>query len=303
MDWITNHLPVGIKIPLWLGSAFIVLLATMHLLSGYRRTDWTLTPGKGNRRLVVLVHGVPGRARFQSAVDLAQEALPDSDFLIFDYDTHVLSNESPYAISNVIERQINEAYETRASSEIVLVGHSLGGMLLRKALVWGNGLEEDRPDFDHHGKRKWVDHVSRFVSLASVNRGWSIDPRPKSMNRFKYLFIWIAERLARLSQSGQLILALQRGSPFIADARVQWIELCQGRTLSSSKIPQTIHLIGDRDDIVSIEDSMDLITAKDTIFVTLEDTGHHEIASALGGGGVKLTKIDEKRFVLHSKDN
>ena len=55
-------------------------------------------------------------------------------------------------------------------------------MLLRKAFVWGNGLEEDRQNFGSHGKRTWVDRVSRFVSLATINRGWSIDPRPSKMD-------------------------------------------------------------------------------------------------------------------------
>ena len=73
-----------------------------------------------------------------------------------------------------IEREINKQYENHKYDELVLVGHSLGGMLLCKAIVWGNGLEEDRQGFGLRGKREWVTRVSRFIALATVNRGWSI---------------------------------------------------------------------------------------------------------------------------------
>ena len=274
------------------GGSFAVLLLTIHLISSPRETRWQLAHEEGHKRLIVLVHGFQGRAQFESAIELAREALPLADLLMFDYDSRTFSNANPYAVANVIERQIHEAYVANRYSEIILMGHSLGGALLRKAIVWGNGLEEDREEFGLRGKREWVDQVSRFVSLASINRGWSIEPRPDNMDLLTYVSIWIGERIARLSQSGQLILAIQRGSPFVADARVQWIAMCRGEASNRAKIPQTIHLLGDRDDIVSKDDSMDLIAAKDTIFVTLQETGHREIGAALGGG---INKADQDR--------
>lgn len=273
-------------------ASVVILLLALNLLSSPRETRWHLDHEEGHRRLIVLVHGLPGREGFASAIGLAREALPGSDILVFDYDGRAFSNANPYAIANIIERQIHEAHATNKYGEIILVGHSLGGMLLRKAIVWGNGLEEDRQEFGLRGKREWVQQISRFVSLASINRGWSIEPRPNNMELSTYISIWIGERLAKLSQSGKLILALQRGSPFVADARVQWIALCRGVSSAGAKVPQTIHLLGDHDDIVSKKDSMDLAAAKDTIFVTLQDTGHREIGTALSGG---TEKADQHR--------
>jgi pimeloyl-ACP methyl ester carboxylesterase len=265
-------------------ATFVLLLGALHLLSSERETRSDLDHVDGHQRLVVLVHGMPGRAEFEPAIALAREALPDADLLVFDYDSSTLSNSSPYVIANTIERVINDTHVKYSYNEIVLVGHSLGGMLLRKAIVWGNGLEDDRHGFGLRGERDWVQRVSRFVSLASINRGWSIDPRPEKMDFGTYFAIWVGERLARLSRSGKLVLSLQRGSPFVSDARVQWITLCRGKRAGRANVPQTIHLLGDRDDIVSKDDSMDLGAAKDTIFVTLRETGHREIASALRGG-------------------
>ena len=94
------------------------------------------------------------------------------------------------------------------------------------------------------------------------------------------------------------MLGLERGSPFVLDARVQWIALCRGKISAPAKGPQTIHLLGDRDDIVSKDDGMDLIAAKNTIFVTLQDTGHWEIGSALGGGVAKADQVRREKVQL-----
>lgn len=273
-------------------GGLVVLLLTMRLRARPRETVCRLEHVDGSRRLVVLVHGLLGRSRFTSAIDLAREALPGSDFLIVQYHGGALSNSSPYAIANAIERAIHEAFTQHKYDELVLVGHSMGGTLLRKAFVWGSGLEEDRQPFGVLGARKWVAKTTRFVSLATINRGWSIAPRSEEMGLHTFLAIWVGERVSRLTRTGRLGLALRRGAPFVADGRVQWITLCRKGDSKDRSIPQTIHLLGDRDDIVSKDDSMDLIAAKDTIFVTLKDTSHREIGNALGGG---RKKSDQER--------
>jgi pimeloyl-ACP methyl ester carboxylesterase len=280
------------KVSLLASALFVALLITLNLLSSPRQMASFFKGTPGNKRLVVLVPGLPGLGSLDAAKALVVDNLPNSDVLSFDYDVRPISNESPYAVANTIEREIHKQYEDHKYSEIVLVGHSLGGMLLRKAIVWGNGLEEDRGEFGLRGKRDWVSRVSRFVSLATINRGWSISPRPENMGLSRYASIWIGERLARLSQSGKLILGMQRGSPFVADARVQWIELCRGEKLKGANIPLAIHFLGDRDDIVSREDSKDLKVIKETRFVTLQNTGHEDIATALDRGD---TEADKRR--------
>lgn len=269
-----------------LTTLVLVLLALFLLRISATPRDTTITVEStpGNRRLVVLVHGLNGLEPFRPAIELAREALPDSDLLVVDFDSRIFSNASPYGIANSIERRIHKTHLAGGYEEIVLVGHSLGGMLLRKALLWGNGLEDDRHDFGLRGERLWATKVSRFISLATINRGWSLDPRPRNMPFSAYLMFRLVERLARLSRSGKLVLGLQRGAPFVADSRVQWIDLCRGQFPTPRHVPKTIHLLGDKDDIVSKDDSMDLQAAKDTVFVTLENTSHRDIGAALGGG-------------------
>jgi hypothetical protein len=101
-------------------ATFVVLLVTLHLLSNHRETRFQLDHVEGHRRLVVLVHGLAGRSPFESAVALAREALPDSDLLVFDYDSRILSNASPYAIANTMERQIHEAHTAYGQDGFIL---------------------------------------------------------------------------------------------------------------------------------------------------------------------------------------
>lgn len=269
------------------------LLLTLHfLVSPHEASFQGLPDSTSHKRLVVMVHGLSGRDAFEPAVKTAQEALPESDFLVFKYDARLLSNANPYVIANFIEDTIDSAVRHNGYEEIVLVGHSMGGMLLRKVLLWGNGLDQDRPN--RKGARPWVEKVSRFVSLAAVNRGWSIDPRPEQMGMGKYLAILVGERLARWSGSGQLLLAMQRGAPFIADSRMQWIDLARS---DRKKLPQTIHLLGDLDDIVSRRDAADIGVAKSTLFVTLPQTDHAGIASALYGD-MSVAGIERRRKIV-----
>jgi pimeloyl-ACP methyl ester carboxylesterase len=279
-------------LPLLIAAVLCVLAILIHSIARARQASVKLDHLAGHKRLLVLTHGLTGYARFQSAIDLAREALPDSDMLTVNYDSRIISNACPYAIANLIERQIHEADCLHDYDEIVLIGHSLGGMLLRKTILWGNGIEDDRHDFGLKGVRPWIMKTSRFVSLAGINRGWSIAPRPKHMKIRVFLVIWFGERLFRLTRSGELIMALRRGAPFVADARVQWIDLCRNQSPLQTRVPQTIHLLGDRDDIVGKDDSMDLNIAANTIFVTLEGTGHGDIGLALRGG---KEPADQKR--------
>nr|WP_053570347.1 hypothetical protein [Caballeronia cordobensis] len=215
-------------------------------------------------------------------VDLARELYPDADSLVTTYHATLLSNDDPLRVANEIEINIHDAFEAHAYEHIILIGHSMGGMLMRKALVWGYGVEEDRAALGRKGPRAWVGKVDRFVSLASINRGWSIDPKPDQMSVSKYLLAFMLQRAARLLGVGRLLFALERGAPFVADLRVQWIRLARNPQLSGGQpLPKTIHLLGDVDDVVSRDDSCDLAAAKDVLFVTVPNTNHGEIATNL----------------------
>lgn len=262
--------------------AWFVLLTAMRMVASPGETTFGFEPGEG-KQLIVIVHGLSGRQAIQPTVDLARAAFPRADLLTIAYDARLLSNADPYEIANRLEAEIHERERAAEYGSIILVGHSMGGMIVRKALLWGYGLEEDR--VAPKGHRPWSGRVERVVSLAGINRGWSIEPRPRNMTPGKFVSIWFGERIARLTGTGELLLAMRRGAPFIADSRVQWIRLARAPRPDGSPpvLPQVIHLLGDRDDIVSREDAQDLGAAKDTMFVTLAGTDHANIGEAVSG--------------------
>jgi pimeloyl-ACP methyl ester carboxylesterase len=258
--------------------AWVALTVILRTIARPSPAETTMD-SRGGTRLVVLVHGLSGADALQPVVDLARTTFADADFLTFRYDARPLSNADVFAVTGELESAIHSAYSTGRYQSTLLVGHSLGAMVARKALLWGHGLEEDRKA--PKGKRPWVDSVDRMVSLAGINRGWSIDPAPENMGPGRFLGFWIGEVIARLTGTSQLLLATQRGAPFIADSRVQWIRLTRGLTREGERrvLPRVVHLLGDRDDIVSRDDATDLGVAKDTVFVTLAGTDHANIVA------------------------
>ncbi len=264
-----------VAVVIWLS-----LTVALRLFARAARSKVELQPGTGVR-LVVLVHGFAGRHALQPAVDLARETFPDADILTIQYDVRRLSNGDVFEIANLLESEIDSAFKAARYESIVLVGHSMGACIARKVLLWGHGLEQDRNA--PKGKREWVDKVVRFVSLAGMSRGWSFEKRPEKMGYMRFLGFRCGGFLLQLTGTGRLIRSVRRGSPFIADARVQWIRLTRqsGGNNETQILPQVIHLLGNVDDIVLREDATDMGVAKDTIFVTLPDTNHADIASAL----------------------
>lgn len=254
--------------------------------------SWIAAPGEttvavdesGGTRLVVVVHGLSSRAGIAPTVALVRETFPQADLLTIEYDARPLSNADVYDVANRLETRIHDAHDRNRYESIVMVGHSMGAMLVRKALLWGSGIEEDR--VAAKGRRDWTRKVDRVVSLAGINRGWSVDPKPANMPWWRYALFRFGETVARLTGSGGMILSIQRGAPFIADSRVQWIRYARRAADGGGRgLPQVIHLLGDRDDIVSRADAQDLSVDRSTIFVTLPGTDHGNIAAALSGGG------------------
>lgn len=241
--------------------------------------------------LVVAVHGMPGLHNFGGALDLIAQALPEADRLVVDYRGGWLrgytSNADALTIADAIEQGIHAEVKRGGYQRVILIGYSAGASLLRKALVWGYGEEQDRAAFGRRGKRVWVDKTERLVLLAGMNRGWSVDPRPALMPWPTYLYIRGCRLLGRALGIGELISAMHRGSPFIADTRLQWVRLARSDAVVNGQLhfPQVVQIVGSEDDVVSKEDGQDLSTAAGTVFKTLAQTGHKQIGNALESAG------------------
>ena len=281
-------------------TLFFVVKALVHILLRKQRPEVEHhTPsGRASDTLVVMAHGMAGRRSFEGAVHLASQALPHGDRLVLRFDARFIANADAFDIANLLEQAIHEAVGSHGYRHIVLLGHSAGGALVRKAFVWGHGLEDDRTRLGARGKRPWVDRVERIVLLAGINRGWTISPPPAKMHWAVIAGLWLSVALSRALNVGRFPLQMRRGEPFIADTRVQWIRLSRSEAVVSGiqPFPQLIQLIGSEDDIVSKEDGQDLMTGRGSFFRTLAQTGHREIGVSLDnpkapGATLRLHKI------------
>lgn len=261
----------------------IVAMLGAHLIAATDPGGTQLEEVGGSKSLVVIVHGLPGPNSLTGLRRMVRADFPNADIMTATYEPSVFANIDPFMVTDSLERGINAAFETKHYDSIVLVGHSLGAVLLRKALVWANGAQEDR--VSPQRRRTWPGKVSRFVSLAGINRGWSLDPMPANMSPSTYIAAYLGEWVAYLTGTGGLLFATERGSPFIADLRVQWIKLArQDLVDGKSRLPLSIHLLGDIDDVVSRKDSQDLAASKDTRFITIPNTSHANIIAELERG-------------------
>jgi pimeloyl-ACP methyl ester carboxylesterase len=144
--------------------------------------------------------------------------------------------------------------------DVVLVGHSRGGLIVREAYLLAAGVVPNQNASD------WAGHVSRILLFASVNRG--IDPEKKRLwafaNCLARLFPWLPDFMG---------LDAIRGSHFLANLRINWIRLFgalaaaqrEGETWRDGRPkrpPLVVQLLGDRDGWVDPEDSKDVLAFK-----------------------------------------
>jgi alpha-beta hydrolase superfamily lysophospholipase len=231
----------------------------------------------GSRRLVVLVHGW-AMWPFITLRDVEvaiRDALPDADVLAPRYPAHFSSNADPVEVAEALSREVQYAVDARREAgqgyeELVLVGFSSGALLIRKAYVFARGQVQDGSTVAAIATRDWPTLVGRIVLLAGTSRGWSLDPKPRHMSQTLHALFRLLLATARTFRFGRYVRAIERGSPFVANLRLQWLALDQG----GEPPPLTVQLLGDRDDMVDAEDNIDIQVSARFAFLPVDETGH-----------------------------
>jgi alpha-beta hydrolase superfamily lysophospholipase len=263
----------------------------------------------GARVLVVLVHGsgcTPKDLRdLVDAVNEAREDLGDVDILRPDYSRTLLGipitrfiNYDIYDDSVDLVKVIDEVFQNRAAKgdggydRIILAGHSLGGLLIRKAYLIALGANDDNPYDVPLGPLLWAAHVSRLVLLAGMNRGWSFENKPKHMPFISYLAFRAGDLVSRPLPVARFFRGAERGSPFVVNLRNQWMrrdwlseeqkKTETGRLLSYDpdgrvRLAPTVQILGTIDDVVSRQDSIDVEAGADFVYLLVRGTSHKNV--------------------------
>jgi broad specificity phosphatase PhoE len=226
--------------------------------------------------LVVLVHAWIRKAKSLQNIRVALSSeFSGAAFLVPEYRGGLLSNASPYSIAAALEDAIASAQRDYGFSRIILVGHSAGALLVRKAFVWASGDTSDRigqPQATRQAS-KWAHCVKGIVLLAGTNRGWSLAERPRHMTVPRHIVLRATRLFGIAFGAARFVRALERGAPFVADLRLQWAAMARdGRSL-----PMTIQLLGDTDDIVDKLDNADIQVTRHSEVQIVAQTGHYDI--------------------------
>jgi pimeloyl-ACP methyl ester carboxylesterase len=268
----------------------VLVLCATAILGGGASDDFAQSPIEkhgSSDTLVVLLHALGSSPQNLADVKaVVRRNFPNADILSPAYLAHPFANTSPAQLAAKLDRRLEEVYALSKSNgpgygNIILVGHSIGALLVRRTYLYGKGYRSDHVEAEARhlvplpgaAPHKWVAAVDRIVLLAAMNRGWDtrkIDNRTWGTQIKGQAFV----ALARATDTGKLPLSVERGAPFISNLRIDWIRMVRQE---ASSVRPVVQLLGERDDLVTPGDDIDAITAPNFIFMRVDDTNHINI--------------------------
>jgi pimeloyl-ACP methyl ester carboxylesterase len=226
------------------------------------------------KRLIVLATGLNGSPKKWNLL-LKQlkeeEEFSGSDWLIFTHygfwNSRAFSNfftASVEALSLNLKARIEEKWIEAIDSgesyeDIICIGHSIGGLLIRQAYLVAAGAY---PKTSRSGV-PWTEKVSRFILLASINRGF--EP-----NNF------LVSALVDFSSATGWLSSLRdtvQGSAFVTNLRISWIRYF---SKFKGKEPIMIQVLGTQDGVVKRTDSIDLQAFPNGVQLDIPDARHDD---------------------------
>ncbi|TFV86527.1 hypothetical protein E4P40_12870, partial [Blastococcus sp. CT_GayMR20] len=146
---------------------------------------------------------------------------------------------------------------------VVLVGHSVGGLLVRQAFL----LDADRMRSGEDRKPyAWTTKVSRITLLAAPNAGFDSRRLP--------LWLRIPFSVAAAVRS-LTVEQLQKGSAFITELRLRWVDAFRRTDWPR---PVVVQVLGDHDDLVFAEDSVDIVYMHGATQMEVPGARHGDLA-------------------------
>jgi pimeloyl-ACP methyl ester carboxylesterase len=237
--------------------------------------------------LVVLLHALGSSAEDMKHVrGVVRDQYPNSDIFAPSYLSGIFANTSPAQLAAKLDRRLQQVHREAIANgkpyhKIILVGHSIGALVARRAYLYGKGYRADHPYPELQQReptnlpddQAWTGRVDRIILLAGMNRGWDFS---KIDNRtwFKQIAMQFGAVLARATGTGKLPLSVERGAPFIGNLRIDWLRMVNRE---AGLVSPTIQILGVRDDLVTPGDDLDAVAAPNFVFMRVDDTDHSNI--------------------------
>jgi hypothetical protein len=169
-------------------------------------------------------------------------------------------DEHPLSLSKYLKAKIDESWEADGPYEkVVIIGHGLGGLLVRQAYLLASGMLPDHPE------TPWFSAVDRLILLSVPSRGISPWKFPIS-----HLFFSITEKITSIDlRFSDTTTNYFEGSKFIANLRIDWI-----RHFSKPAYPlKVVHILSTTDKENVRDSSID----EDAYFIDIPDSNPYAI--------------------------
>lgn len=248
------------------------------------------------RRLVVTFHGIDGPTRMQHVVRMVHKDMHDTDVFAPDFGFSALGTKHPAAVAEQIITQLDQYCANLNYEDILFISYSSGAAIARKVLIGGWGQLDNTPfetEFNppNNSQREWHKKVSRLVNIAGMTRGWKISTRQRLQESIRLNFFGLIGHII----PGYLptLFRLRRGSPFIVNMRLQWLELMKQKPDCRPNVA-IVNLLGSNDNLVGPLEVIDLVgdTAgnENVFFIQIPSSTHKSIMEVEPYTPIKLIK-------------
>ena len=169
----------------------------------------------------MILHGYIHKPRnLDSVAQYVRQLLPEADILRPYYSSWLFSNTDPIQLALTLEDEIANYFNQKEYEKVILIGHSAGAVIIRKAYLYALGIKDDVPIPSVEEPEPWTTKVDRTITLAGMNRGFDYSEKPRQMNRLKYWVYRAGILLGEITGRGQFIRSFLRGSPYLIPVSV-----------------------------------------------------------------------------------
>lgn len=154
--------------------------------------------------------------------------------------------------------------EEKPYKSIVIIGHSIGGLVARQAYLCALGVTGT-------GVLPWASSITQLILLSTANRGSSFIDR----NPVLRLLYSVVPKLGRMA----LIRDALVGSEFITNLRLEWIRVMRNPDLRTEygATAKVFQFFAEKDEYLRKADCVDVLQFEDARCTTIPNATHNDL--------------------------